>query len=145
MKIIVDADACPNIKQIEEMAIKYNTPLTLFADYSHHLKSDYAEIIQISTGIQNVDIAIANTIKPKDILITADYGLAVIGLAKDCVTINPSGLKYTNENIDTLIFQREVNKQMRKQKIKIKGPKKRTKENETKFMQILEDELKPLS
>ena len=40
--IYVDADACPVVKQIENVAKSHNIPVTLFCDTNHVLKSDYS-------------------------------------------------------------------------------------------------------
>ena len=44
MKIFVDADACPVVRQIEAIARKYKVPVTLLCDTNHILTSDYSEV-----------------------------------------------------------------------------------------------------
>ena len=37
MEILVDADACPVISQVESVAQKHNVPVTLFMRYKSHI------------------------------------------------------------------------------------------------------------
>lgn len=138
MRIIVDADACPSLESITNIAFKNNIECHLFCDYNHNLNIINAKIHYISEGYQMVDIAISNFIKTNDLLITADYGLACIGLSKNSLVISPSGIVYDNKNIDTLLEQRYLNILNRKQNIKTKKLKKRTKEINKIFLDTLE-------
>ena len=138
MRIIVDADATPSLKEIINIAVKHNLKCHLFCDYNHNLNNLNAEIHYISEGFQSVDIAISNFILLKDILITQDYGLACIALSKGAKAINPNGTIYTNDNIDNLLEQRYLNILNRKQNIHTKNIKKRTKETNEKFLHLLE-------
>ena len=45
MKIFVDADACPVVRIVEEVAEKYRIDVTLLCDTNHILTSDYSEVI----------------------------------------------------------------------------------------------------
>ena len=47
MQIFVDADACPVVGIIEEIAKKYSIPATLLCDTNHVLYSDYSEVIVV--------------------------------------------------------------------------------------------------
>ena len=44
MRIYVDADACPVVKITEQVASKYELPVTLLCDTNHILTSDYSEV-----------------------------------------------------------------------------------------------------
>ena len=44
MRIIVDADSCSKIRQIEEIAEEKGLPVMLFCDTAHQLYSDYSKI-----------------------------------------------------------------------------------------------------
>ena len=139
MRIIVDADATPSLKEIINIAQKNNVNCELFCDYNHNLNNLDAEIHYISEGFQSVDIAISNCISSHDILITQDYGLACIALSKGAKAINPNGTVYMNSNIDNLLEQRYLNILNRKQNIRTKNNKKRTKETNEKFLHLLQE------
>lgn len=46
MQIFVDADACPVVRIVEEIAEKYHIRTTLLCDTNHVLNSDYSEVIR---------------------------------------------------------------------------------------------------
>jgi len=134
MRIIIDGDATSSISKIEKIAKQNGIDCTIFCDYAHTINSEYSEIYQVSTGYQSVDMAILPYLQEKDILITQDYGLASLGLAKSSYVIHPKGMEYTHDNIDILLQNRYLNL---KQKRKV-GPKKRTKEDEIRLLQTIE-------
>lgn len=134
MNLIVDADACPSIKLITNKAKEYKIDLILYSDYTHDLKNEYGKIITVSKGFQSVDMVISNNIEKDDILITQDFGLATIGLSKGAHVIHPKGMIYSDENIDGLLFERHLNNKERKNRNHIKGPKKRTKEDDNRLL-----------
>ena len=63
MKILVDADACPVVKQVEKIAKKLRVPVILLCDTNHILSSNYSEIKVIGAGADAVDIALANLLR----------------------------------------------------------------------------------
>lgn len=137
MRILVDGDACPSINLITNIAQKYHSDLFIYIDVSHNLDSDYATIIKVSTAYQSVDMKIMEDIKKDDLLITADYGLASLALMKQAKVISPTGIIYTNDNIDIMLNQRYINGCLRKQKIKTPNPKKRTKQDDINLENVL--------
>ena len=104
--IYVDADACPVVKQIEIVAKSHNIPVTLFCDTNHVLKSDYSEVKIIGAGADAVDFAPVNSSRAGDIVVTQDYGVAAMALARGAYAINQDGWRYTNENIEGLLAKR---------------------------------------
>lgn len=140
MKIYVDADACPVVKQTENVAKKYNIPVILICDTNHILNSDYSEIIVADAGADSVDIVLVNRCCKGDIVVTQDYGVGALALGKGAFPIHQSGKWYTNDNIDELLMQRHISKAARRSKSKnhIKGPKKRTEEDNIRFVESLE-------
>ena len=50
MQIFVDADACPVVGIVEELAKKYTIPVTLLCDTNHVISSDYSEVIVVGAG-----------------------------------------------------------------------------------------------
>ena len=125
MRIIVDADACPNINEITNFSKEKNIELILYVDNTHNLENNYAKVVTLSKGYQSVDMAIINDIKENDILVTQDFGLATLGLSKNTKVVHPSGMIYDNDNIDRLLFERHINTLNRRKKLHVKGPRKR--------------------
>lgn len=137
MKIIVDADACPSINLITDLAIKNNLELLLYTDTTHNIQNDYAKVIVLTKGYQSVDMAISNDIKNGDVLITQDFGLACIALSKKSVVVHPKGMIYDDDNIEQLLLERHINTKNRKQNKHVKGLKKRIKEDDIKLIESI--------
>ena len=140
MKIVVDADACPVIDIVEDIATKYNIPVTLLCDTNHVLTSDYSEVIVVGAGADAVDYKLISICHRGDIVVTQDYGVAAMALGKGAFAIHQSGKWYTNENIDQMLMERHLNKKARRalSRNHIKGPRKRTDEDDQRFAESFE-------
>ena len=140
MKIFVDADACPVIDIVEDIATKYNIPVTLLCDTNHVLTSDYSEVIVVGAGADAVDYKLISICHRGDIVVTQDYGVAAMALGKGAFAIHQSGKWYTNDNIDQMLMERHLNQKARRSSHKnhLKGPKKRTGEDDERFAQSFE-------
>ena len=125
MRILIDADGCPVVNETIKVAHKFNLESIIFCDTSHNFDEKNIKVIVVSKGIDAVDFAILNNIEKGDIVITQDYGLASLVLSRNSYAINQSGMVYTNENIDELLYSRYISKKMRNSGARIKGPKKR--------------------
>jgi len=142
MRILVDADACPVVKIIERTGKQYGAEVILFCDTNHVLQSDYAAVRTIGAGADAVDFALTAECKKGDIVVTQDYGVAAMALGKGAYAIHQSGMLYTEDNIDQLLMERHLAKKARmsaKGKHHLKGPKKRTKEDDERFARSFEE------
>lgn len=138
MRILIDADGCPVVNETIKVAHKFNLESIIFCDTSHNFDEKNIKVIVVSKGIDAVDFAILNNIEKGDIVITQDYGLASLVLSRNSYAINQSGMVYTNENIDELLYSRYISKKMRNSGARIKGPKKRDKSQDIIFKEKLE-------
>lgn len=140
MQIYVDADACPVVGIVEKIAERYRIPVTLLCDTNHVLHSNYSEVIIIGAGADAVDYKLIGICHRGDIVVSQDYGVAAMALGKGAYAIHQSGRWYTNENIDQMLMERHLNGKARRgsHKNHIKGPKKRTKEDDERFAQSFE-------
>ena len=140
MQIFVDADACPVVGVVEKIAKKHNVPVTLLCDTNHVLSSDYSEVIVVGAGADAVDYKLISICHKGDIVVSQDYGVAAMALGKGAYAIHQSGKWYTNDNIDQMLMERHLNKKARRSSHKnhIKGPKKRTEEDDERFTQSFE-------
>ena len=140
MKIFVDADACPVIDIVEDIATKYNIPVTLLCDTNHVLTSDYSEVVVVGAGADAGDYKLISICHRGDIVVTQDYGVAAMALGKGAFAIHQSGKWYTNENIDQMLMERHLNKKARRASSRnhIKGPRKRTEEDDQRFAESFE-------
>ena len=144
MHIFIDADACPVVGIVEKTAKKYNLPVTLLCDTNHILYSDYSEVIVVGAGADAVDYKLISICHKRDIVVSQDYGVAAMALGKGAYAIHQSGKWYTNDNIDQMLMERHLNKKARRSSHKnhIKGPKKRTEEDDERFTQSFEKMIK---
>lgn len=140
MQIFVDADACPVVGIVEKISEKYNIPVTLLCDTNHVLYSDYSDVIVVGAGADAVDYKLISLCHKGDIVVSQDYGVAAMTLGKGAYAIHQSGKWYTNENIDQMLMERHLNKKARRGSSKnhMKGPKKRTTEDDARFAQSFE-------
>lgn len=140
MRIFVDADACPVVKIIEKIAKKYNIGVTLLCDTNHILNSNYSNIKIIGAGADAVDFALVNMLNKGDVAVTQDYGVAAMVLSKGGHCIHQSGKIFTDDNISGLLMDRHLSKKARMSKSKnhLKGPKKRTADDDKRFEQAFE-------
>ncbi len=140
MKILVDADACPVVRQVERIAKKYSLPVILLCDTNHVLKSDYSEVKIIGSGADAVDFALVNLCVKGDIAVTQDYGVAAMVLSKGGYCIHQSGKIFSDDNIGGLLMDRHLAKKARMSSSKnhLKGPKKRTSDDDKRFEESFE-------
>lgn len=140
MKIFVDADACPVVRIVENIAKKYQVPVTLLCDTNHVLTSDYCEVIIVGAGADAVDFKLISLCSQGDIVVTQDYGVAAMALGKKAYAIHQSGKWYTDENIDQMLMERHLAGKARRGSSKnhLKGPHKRTIEDDQRFAESLE-------
>ena len=140
MRVFVDADACPVVGIIEKVAKEYNVPVTLLCDTNHVLSSDYSEVIVVGAGADAVDYKLISICHKGDIVVSQDYGVAAMALGKGVYAIHQSGKWYTNENIDQMLMERHLNKKARRtsRKNHLKGPRKRTSEDNERFRESFE-------
>lgn len=140
MKVYVDADACPVVQEVEMVAQRYQVPVCLLCDTNHVLHSTYSEVIVIGMGMDAVDFALINRCQKGDIVVTQDYGVAAMALGKKAYAIHQSGKWYTDDNIDQMLMERHLAKAARRasKKNHIKGPKKRSKEENEQFEKSFE-------
>lgn len=138
--ILVDADACPVVRQAEAAARKYALPMTLLCDEHHVMHSDYAAVRHISSGADAVDIALMNLCRRGDIVVTQDYGVAAMALGKGAFAIHHSGKRYTDDNIDRMLMERHLAKKARRASAKhhLRGPAKFTEEDRQRFSAAFE-------
>ena len=138
MTILIDADGCPVVDLTVQMAEKYNVPALILCDTAHRIRRDGAQTLTVDKGADSVDFALVNRVHPGDLVITQDYGLASMCLARCARVLNQNGLEYTPENIDGLLFRRHENKKLLRAGKHPKGAPKRTKGQDMAYKNALE-------
>ena len=97
-------------------------------------------MVVVGAGSDAVDYKLISLCHTGDIVVSQDYGVAAMALGKEAYAIHQSGKWYTDDNIDRMLMERHLNKKARRssQKSHIKGPKKRTEEDDRRFAQSFE-------
>ncbi|MBQ4629921.1 MAG: YaiI/YqxD family protein [Clostridia bacterium] len=145
MHIYVDADACPVKEIIERVAKENSIPVTMVIDVNHILMSDYSEIAVVSQGADSADLYLINRVQKGDIVVSQDYGVASLALGKGAKAVSNSGLVFTNDNIDKLLFERFLGKKIRKApkgKRTMPHNRKRTQDDDFEFEKSLRELIK---
>ena len=138
MKLLIDADGCPVVDTAVRLALQYGAECLILCDTAHEFSKEGARTITVSTGADSVDFALVNLVQQGDAVVTQDYGLAAMCLARGAVPLNQNGMVYTNDNIDALLHQRHAAQKIRKGGGRLKGPPKREAAQNLAFEKALE-------
>ncbi|WP_409288051.1 YaiI/YqxD family protein [Peribacillus sp. SCS-37] len=139
MKIYVDADACPVKDIIISEASDFEIQVILVTSFSHFSNAEQpsgVKTIYVDSGTDAADYRILKLVEKGDIIVTQDYGLASLGLAKGIIVLHHKGFRYTNENIDQLLQTRYLSAMARKGGQRTKGPKPFTAEDREQFRDL---------
>ncbi|MCI1982150.1 MAG: YaiI/YqxD family protein [Oscillospiraceae bacterium] len=139
MKILVDADACPVKEILVGIARRRGIPVTMLLDTSHVLDDGYSTVITVDKGRDSADIRLVNLIQPGDVVVTQDYGVAAMSLARGAKALNQNGLVYCDKNMDRLLFERALGQKIRRAGGRAGKNCKRSKQDDEAFRQALED------
>ncbi len=138
MRVLIDADACPVVDIAVTLCRRYGIPCILLCDTAHALQKEGADTLVFDKGSDSVDFALVNRVRPGDIVITQDYGLASMCLARKARVLHQDGWEYTDDNISGLMEQRHAAKKFRAAGGRTKGPSKRTPAQNAAFSAALD-------
>ncbi|OWA36681.1 DUF188 domain-containing protein [Saccharibacillus sp. O16] len=134
MRILVDADACPVKEEIKQAAKITGTPVILVSSYDHVLREEAGiQVVRVDRGKESADLYIVNHLKAGDLVITQDYGLAALVLAKRAYALSERGVIYDSANIEFLLDRRHISAKVRRGGGRTRGPKKFTAEDRAIF------------
>lgn len=137
MKVLIDADACPVVDIAVSACKKHGIACVLCCDTAHTIHRDGAETLVFDKGADSVDFALANRVARGDLVVTQDYGLASMCLAKGAKVLHQDGWEYTAYNIDALLFSRHEARKFRASGGRTKGPAKRKPEQDDAFRTVI--------
>lgn len=149
--VYIDADACPVISETLCQARKANIPVVIVGNTTQNLrrhikKNDptklgegfWVDILSVSVGADSADFAIIEELKTGDIVVTQDIGLAAMVLGRSAYALGVRGREYLPATIDMDMELRHVEKKIRRQGGRTKGPAAFTDENREHFLSSLE-------
>lgn len=101
------------------------------ASFNHHIES--ANHITVGDGSQETDIKVINIASKGDVVVTQDFGLAAVVLAKGALAISPWGMVFRQETVDFLLEERDIKARYRRAGGRTGGPSKRTERENANF------------
>lgn len=124
VQIVVDGDSCPVKAKIVEIARRFGVQVLMVSSYDHVLQAEEGvTVVQVDRSSQSADMYIANHVSKGDIVVTQDYGLAALVIAKSCQCLSPRGRLYRPDQIDELLESRHLHAKARRSGRYPKGPK----------------------
>ncbi len=139
MTILIDADGCPVVDIAIKIAGRHKIDCVILCDTSHVFERAGAKTLTVSKGNDAVDFVLVNMVQPGDIVVTQDYALAAMCLARKAVPISQDGMAYTDDNIDALLLARHTAKKIRMSGGRLKGSAKRTQAQNVAFEEKLKE------
>ena len=137
MTVLIDADGCPVVDITVNLCNKSGVDCVIICDTAHVYERSDAKTVIVSKGSDSVDFTLVNMVQKSDIVVTQDYGLAAMCLARGAVPVSQNGIVYNDRNIDALLEKRYAAKKIRMAGGRLKGPPKRTPEQDKAFEQTL--------
>lgn len=138
MRIYIDADGCPVVDSTLRLAA---APQGGDGDSLRHLPRDSAAGGADGDGFQGGGqrgFRPGQPAGPGDVVITQDYGLAAMCLAKRAKVLHQDGMRYSPDNIDALLLARHTARKIRQAGGRLRGSAKRKPEQDRAFEEALE-------
>lgn len=136
-RILIDADGCPVVDETIKIAKRFGLECLILCDTSHRIERAGVRTMVFSKGADSVDFALVNLAHSGDVVVTQDYGLAAMCLARNALVLDQDGMEYTAKNIDALLLSRYTAKKIRNAGGRLKGPAKRTAAQDRAFSEAL--------
>lgn len=133
MIVWVDADACPRsvLQYLRSAESMLGYQLQTVASQNHRL--EHPGHITVGPESQATDLAIINRLRRGDLVVTQDWGLAALVLAKGGKAIAPTGSIYRSEQMPLLLEQRNVLARFRRGGGRTRGPSPRQAADDQRF------------
>lgn len=137
MRVLIDGDGCPVVGIAAQVCKRKQVPCLLLCDTAHEMRRDDVQVLTFDKGADSVDYALANRVRAGDIVVTQDYGVASMCLARGARVLHQDGWEYTQWNIDALLLERHEARKFRQCGGRTKGPGKRKPEQDRSFREAL--------
>ncbi|WP_082034349.1 YaiI/YqxD family protein [Cohnella kolymensis] len=137
-RVVVDGDACPVKAEIAATVLECEATALMVSSHAHVLvPGPSVDVVTVDASDQSADLYIANVLNKQDVLVTGDYGLAAIGLARGAAILTPRGREIRESDIDALLEQRHHSARQRRGGKRTKGPPPFTDEDRIRFQHKL--------
>ena len=158
--LFIDADACPVTHEALACARAARVHVVIAGNTTQnlerHIRRDdprdsasargrgangggfWVETLTVGTGADSADFAIVERLKPGDVVVTQDIGLASMVLGRGAAAIGVRGRIYDKATIDMQLFIRHEEKKVRRAGGRTQGPAAFTNEDRSRFKRNLE-------
>lgn len=106
-KILVDADSCNRIQDIENLASQYNVPVILYCDVNHYQNTGNSKICYVMPEEDEADVHLIKSCNKGDIVIANDLYVLSSALDKGAVCIDFDGKIHSATTIDLALYNKE--------------------------------------
>ena len=138
VRLLIDADACPVVEIALRAARERGVEVLLVCDDAHEMRREGARTVTVARGADSADLRLVNLLRPGDLVVTQDYGLAALCLARAARVLDQNGRIYDEGNIDALLSMRHLAAKARRAGGRVKGPPKRKPQQDEAFRHALE-------
>lgn len=135
MRVLVDADACPVLPQIRRLCSQARVQVITVSSFRHDIGGE--DHIMVGPEPQATDMAIINRTRRGDVVVTQDWGLAGLVLAKGAEALSPWGHRFREDEMDGRLAQRALHARLRRGGVRLPGPPRRTAADDQAFEQAL--------
>lgn len=99
-------------------------PVLWFATVDHEQPDD-AAWVRVAAGPDAVDHAIYGALRPEDVVVTQDFGLAALCLGRGARAIHPDGRIFDERTLPFLLQERHDSAMARRAGLRTRGPRPR--------------------
>lgn len=140
--LFVDADACPVTRAVITIARAHRVPVVLVGNATQnlgrHTSRPGVEAVQAGSGRDAADFAIIERLRPGDVVVTGDLGLAAMALGRGARVLGFRGREHTVDTIDLELAVRHAEQKHRRGGGRTRGPAPLTDEHRENFEAALE-------
>ena len=157
--LYIDADACPVTREALACARRARVPVIIVGNTTQNLErrvrrddprdpsrargSDahhagfWVDVLDVSVGADSADFAIVERLRPGDVVVTQDIGLASMALGRGAAAIGVRGRVYSKATIDMDLFIRHEERKVRRAGGRTLGPAALTDDDRERFSRNL--------
>lgn len=137
--LLIDADACPVRAEAIAAARRHGWPVVLVAGPSQVLAEEPGvTVVRVDSDSQAADMELANRARRGDLVVTGDYGLAALALAKGARVVCFRGRVLHGGNIDALLATRHLSARGRRGGGRSRGPRSLDDQDRKRFSATVE-------
>lgn len=137
--IFVDADACPVVDDVVEIAGERPVRLVHNAHHRHERSEHNVECWVTGDRQDQADHMIHRRSEPGDVIVTDDLGLAALVLARGCRVVRFRGGRPNEDTIEHQLAMRHHAARQRRSGRRMSGPPAFTEKDRARFRRALRD------